>query len=48
MSNSEFLDTIREMDNLNKEDEQEYLNNCKEFAQFIQENNCKQVEVEDE
>ena len=48
MSESEFLKAIQEADRLNKEDEQEYINSCKEFAKFIEENNCKQIEVEDE
>ena len=48
MSGSEFLKAIQEADRLNKEDEQEYINSSIEFAKFIEENNCKQIEVEDE
>ena len=48
MAKSEFLDTIREADRLEKEDEKRYLDACKEFAKFIKENNCKQIEVEED
>ena len=48
MSESEFLNAIREANQLEKNDEQEYLESCKEFAKFIEENNCTQVENGDE
>ena len=47
-NNDKFLDAIREADKLDKEDEKTYLDNCKEFAQFIVANGCRQVEVEGE
>lgn len=45
---SEFLKAIRELEELDKEDEQEYLNACQDFAAFIKENSCKQTGVEND
>jgi hypothetical protein len=48
MAKSEFLEAIREVNQLDKTDEKRYLDACKEFAKFIKENNCKQIEEEED
>ena len=45
---NEFLETIRKSDRLAKEDAENYAQICNKFAKFIEENNCKQQDEDDE
>lgn len=48
MSNNEFLETMREYDKVNKQDKEEYLEKCREFATFVESGVCKVQEGEDD